>query len=628
VKSTLTIAAIACLIVGSAAWCEAAAERQVEPIVLSGAMLPGWSRLPALGLANPYPSGAADASGALTPLGLADPTRDAHNGTLVVPPDLRTGVKVGRIVAFRWSGDRFVEIPVQVDERFPYFLANASSDFSFYSGTDQELTYAWDVESWRKTNGKCSARYPAGVGAMKDPVPTLDDDDEIVLMASDAGGQAPPGAANPVGAESRQEVALVDPLDLATTRYAYLFLRRGGSAFGADTGYVRYQRDPDADRWIDKDSFPPGSTEALGLSNRGYGPNLSGTVCDPGGTVRQSTDRFPRDGVRVSTRSYRWHATGRWMVRTVRVAKPGRPAVYGPDLVDRWKGRAFQSSPDSSISLVGFEDEQVNWEANSTLLGERRGPVRAIREVWGADSGTNVTKTETFYRDAITYRYRLRVHPIPPDGLYTSWDYNHGVAAKYYNALHPDGVTIDGKNDDTGNVDEIAGQPAFFDLTDPTFSLPIAVYDWEQVSGKDDAGSLVYVFEIKGATSAVNPLVLPFYRDDACFDDGTGDDPVRRPWPGEASTDPRVRAGYAAAAGKPYDQVRCEEKQGAWGEHGVHFLATGDTDNAFGPLPATEIDGMQWQFAVPTGQPHSVGEGFASTVIAPLLPIVLTPPSP
>ena len=53
--------------------------------------------------------------------------------------------------------------------------------------------------------------------------------------------------------------------------------------------------------------------------------------------------------------------------------------------------------------------------------------MRAIREIWGADSGTNVTKTETFYRDAITYRYRVRVHPIPPDGLYTSWDYNHDV---------------------------------------------------------------------------------------------------------------------------------------------------------------------------------------------------------
>ncbi|MCE3513416.1 hypothetical protein, partial [Staphylococcus aureus] len=62
------------------------------------------------------------------------------------------------------------------------------------------------------------------------------------------------------------------------------------------------------------------------------------------------------------------------MVRGLQVAKPGQPGVYGPDLVDRWKGRAFQSSPDSDISVVGFEDEQVNWEANSSLIGERTGP--------------------------------------------------------------------------------------------------------------------------------------------------------------------------------------------------------------------------------------------------------------
>lgn len=37
--------------------------------------------------------------------------------------------------------------------------------------------------------------------------------------------------------------------------------------------------------------------------------------------------------------------------------------------------------------MVGFEDEQVNWEGNSALLGELRGPVRSIREVWGADLG-------------------------------------------------------------------------------------------------------------------------------------------------------------------------------------------------------------------------------------------------
>src|SRR6266540_3035606 len=113
------------------------------------------------------------------------------------------------------------------------------------------------------------------------------------------------------------------------------------------------------------------------------------------------------------------------------------PTSDTPESGLRWKGRAFQQSPDSGVSLVGFEDEQVNWEANSALLGERAGPVRAIREVWGADSGTNVTTTETLSADAITYRYHLRVHPIPPDGLYTSSDYNRGVAASSYNAVHP-----------------------------------------------------------------------------------------------------------------------------------------------------------------------------------------------
>src|SRR4029079_12102225 len=137
------------------------------------------------------------------------------------------------------------------------------------------------------------------------------------------------------------------------------------------------------------------------------------------------------------------------------------------------------------ISLVGFEDEQVNWEANSALLGERYGPVRAIREVWGADSGTNVTKTESFYRNEITYHYHVRVHPIPPDGLYTSWDYNRGVAAKYYNRVisvtRPEGVDIDGVTDDQGNVDGANGQAFFVDAPDPSFSPPAATLEWEEV---------------------------------------------------------------------------------------------------------------------------------------------------
>ncbi|MCU1603518.1 MAG: hypothetical protein JWO22_4227 [Frankiales bacterium] len=330
----------------------------------------------------------------------------------------------------------------------------------------------------------------------------------------------------------------------------------------------------------------------------------------------------------VSAPSYRLTATGRWMVRGFQVAKPTGKG-YGPDLVDRWKGRAFQQSPDSSVSLVGFEDEQVNWEANGTLLGWRQGPVRAIREVWGADSGTNVTKTETYYRDADTYRYRVRVHPIPPDGLYTSWDYNKSAMGTYYNLEKPDGVPIDGRNDDVGQVSDLPnGDPAYFDFPDPTFDVPSAVDRPEEVAGKGSNGGLVYTFEFKGATSLANAAVVPYYRDDACLDDGTGDDPVQRPWPGEASTDKRVQAGYAAANHQPYASLVCDPAhgktpfQGAFGSHGLHFLVTHDSDNATLGVPVDEIDGQQWRFSVPMAAPTNVIERYAPNVLTPLQPVV------
>ena len=621
-----------------------AVARDAEPVVLTGADVPEWSRLAAQGLAKPYPGGAPSegASSGFPPGG--DDVRSAHHGTITVPPDARTGAPVDRLAAYRWDGKNWTEVPVQVDERFPNFLANSRSDFGFYSGTDPHLTYAWDEEGWKKVAGECAARYPtaeeipalvaAGIitpgagetaeehtGPKADPVPTLDDDDELVFMASDAGERAPADEDGPsvTDAGTRYEVTVVDPTS-GNVSYVYLFQQEGGSTFDAATGYVTFTRDANADEYLDRRSFDDADPEKLGTSNTGYGPNLPGTVCRTSpqysaelgiadGVSRPSTDRFPRDGLTVDTDAYHWRATGRWMVREVAVSKPGAPRTYGPDLVDRWKGRAFQQSPDSSISVVGFEDEQVNWEANSTVLGWRAGPVRAMREIWGADSGTNVTKMETFYRDGVAYRYRVRVHPIPPDGLYTSWDYNAGVAQTYYNALRPDGVPIDGVNDDTGQVDSVGGSPAFFDAPDPTFDLPSAVERWEQVAGAGDSGSLVYIFELMGPSSAVNFAAVPYYRDDKCLDDGTGDNPVARPWPGEPSTDSRVVAGYGAGA-------TCDQKQGAWGAHGLHFFATGDSDNAFSPAPVTEIDGQQWQWAVPLDAPRNVGEAYAQVVRA------------
>jgi hypothetical protein len=659
-------------------------DRDAAPIVLTGAQLPGWSVPATQGVAQPWPSGVtAQYSSQIDP---ALAVRTAHNGTLA--PAVASGVPVDEVAAYAWSGKGWSEVPVQVDERFPYFLANARSDFGFYSGTDQELTYAWGPtthsvgeEAWKKVFGSCEARYAAGTAevqaavnagvvtlgpqetlsdythAMADPVPGIDSDDEIALQARDAGTQAPSGTPAPAGATDGQTVTVADPLDPAGTRYLYLFRKPGGSSYTDDASAVQMTRTPDADRWLDKSSFASGSPEALGVSNGGYGPNLPGTVCTDD-VARPSTDRFPRDAMTVSTPTYQVTATGRWMVRGFQVRDAATPeavckergksegkgigkklghtcnpagTTYGPDLIDRWKGRAFQQSPDSTISLVGFEDEQVNWEANSALLGWRQGPVRAIREVWGADSGTNVTKTETYYRDADTFRYRMRVHPIPPDGLYTSWDYNKGVASTYYNLAKPDGVPIDGVNDDVGQVDQLPnGDPAYFDFPDPTFDVPSAIDRPEEVAGRGSAGGLVYTFEFKGLTSLANAAAVPYYRDDACLDDGTGDDPVARPWPGEASTDKRVEAGYVAAnGGTPIATLKAEcaahtatPFQGAFGAHGIHFFATQDSDNATLGVPVDEVDAQQWRYSVPMRAPSNVITAYAPNVIAPLQTVV------
>ncbi|MFT5575414.1 MAG: hypothetical protein ACI89D_000931, partial [Bermanella sp.] len=673
------------------------AARNAEPVVLTGAQLLGWSVPAAQGVANTYPSGVY--GGSEDTQITTDPQyqdqfrkRDAHNGTIVYPvpgaeSEAPTGVPVQEIAAYRYdtNSESFVEIRVQVDERMPYFLANSESDFSFYSGTDPELSYAWDREVWNASGLGCDAEYPE---ATPDPVAGLDEDDEVVFMASDA-GDLKESNEFPEDWNAVQLITLNDPLlgnvepsNSGGHRFVYLVQKVGGSSFNTTTSYVNYQRQANADQWIDRYFFLDDDPEKLGTSNTGYGSNRQGSVCDEGQiTPRQSTDRFPRDGVVVSSDTYRWEATGRWMVRDIRIkqnsqANPDETYWQSrPDLIDRWKGRAFQQSPDSAVSLVGFEDEQVNWEANSTLLGERAGPVRAIREVWGADSGTNVTKTETFYRDAISYRYRVRVHPIPPDGLYMAWDYNRSTMVpdpgeevaegRYYTVLRPQGVPIDGMNDELGQIDNLPGcdqfyndlpanmrDPildflaqadslpipffgapsgdelerckAFFDGPDPTFNLALGFENWEQVSGKGDSGSMVYLFELKNAQALANPLIVPYYRDDACLDDGTGDDPIRRPWPGEISSDARVTSGYEQAnGGTPYDQLRCDQRQGAFGAHGIHYFFTHDTDNAFSPAPVTEIDGQQWQFMVPTDTPQNVAEPYANTVRARLVPLVM-----
>ena len=376
---------------------------------------------------------------------------------------------------------------------------------------------------------------------------------------------------HPGAPQTARRSTVVDPLDHAQ-RYIYLFLHRPAARRSPGrTSDVQMTRDANADEWIDRATFAPQrSRQDRYLQHRlraepaRHGlPYLPGQRPE-GDRPRRHRPRSPRTasratGSRSARPTYQLKATGRWMVQRL----PGHqarhdPASTAPDLLARWKGRAFQQSPDSTISLVGFEDEQVNWEANGALLGWRAGPVRAIREIWGADSGTNVTKTETYYRDADVYRYHVRVHPIPPDGLYTSWDYNPGVATRYYNLEAPNGVRDRRRQRRPGGTSRPgAGVPCVYEAN-PVKYLPCPGDPATSTSptrpstsrqrrrprrSRQRLRSGLRLQAQRGDDALANAAVVPYYRDDACLDDGTGDDAGAAAVAGRGSTDTRVQAG-------------------------------------------------------------------------------------
>jgi hypothetical protein len=346
---------------------------------------------------------------------------------------------------------------------------------------------------------------------------------------------------------------------------------------------------------------------------------------------------------------------------------------YGPDLVDRWKARAFAQDPGSETPCCGYEEEDTNWGGSSTLLGERVGPVRAIRETWGADSGTNVIRRETFYRDQMQQKSYLRVHVIPPlDGIYAQWDFNAARMTRYYSsrlmATNPDGVAVDGRNDEAlGNLDDACNQrydqndtsavdqgvrqayrsvPGLcssnqlggqnwpyhqsIDLTDPTLSDANAALGWNVTSGP--YGSIVDRIRIDQAAdltpggAAQSLLAEPYYRDDSCFDDGTGSDPGPKLHLRSADEPAVASDGTPRTCWQPRDGLpegSDHYYQGSIGTHGLHLLFLVDSDNARQTVPLDEIV-SQWQMVMLPGQRDATaGEQYGRSFEKPLATAVL-----
>ena len=323
-------------------------------------------------------------------------------------------------------------------------------------------------------------------------------------------------------------------------------------------------------------------------------------------------------------------------------------------------------SPGSKTPCCGYEEEDTNWGGSSTLMGEKVGPVRAIRETWGADSGTNVVRRETFYRDQMVQKNFLRVHVIPPlDGIYAQWDFNAGRMTRYYSsrlmATNPSGVAVDGKNDEVfGNIDDPCNTKydqnttsqidqtirttyrtipgtcngpwpyhQSIDLTDPTLSDTNAALGWNVTAGP--WGSIVDRIRIDKATDltpggAAQSLVAePYYRDDSCFDDGTGSDPgpklhLRSADEPSVASDGTPRTCWTPTDGLPNGSDHYY--QGDIGTHGLHLLFLVESDNARQTVPVDEIV-SEWQMVMLHGQQNGVaGEQYGRSFEKPLVTAV------
>jgi hypothetical protein len=106
-------------------------------------------------------------------------------------------------------------------------------------------------------------------------------------------------------------------------------------------------------------------------------------------------------------------------------------------------------------------------------------------------------------------------------------------------------------------------------------------------------------------------VATPYYRDDACFDDGTGTDPGPKVKLRSGDEPRKTAAGEDRKCWDPKDgDPNSAERffQGSIGTHGLHLLFLVDSDNARQTVPLNEIV-SEWRMVMLPGDQTAGGRG-------------------
>jgi hypothetical protein len=344
-------------------------------------------------------------------------TPPAFNVTL---PDQLRGIAPSDLVAFRWDGG-WSQVPVQVDEREMMTLNRIYN--GGYPGCSDPCynppTTAASQQLVRHLN-----YTDAGTWVGPDTDPTLDGDDEIALMARDAGGRASTEfAPSGVSSDSAVEVKIADPLD-GGEGYVYLFESTDGLDPAAGASYVDYDFELDNAPYktgaYAHTTFPTRAAEN-GKSMR-YGPRPETSEVRTENYVRRFRDRWLDDDIEVH-----------------------RGGATGVDILDRHDAQ-FDTLDASCVRT------QATYRAGEgAFVINKSGPVRALRDFIGANSGPHVQRQHVFYDAKEVINTHLRVHAVP--GVTDFFDYSTaGIGLTYSSGVAGigavnSGIRIDGVPD-------------------------------------------------------------------------------------------------------------------------------------------------------------------------------------